>query len=112
MRRSAWVVTAVTAVTVSTGCSNGPSCSDAFKNFYAAGCTVRDGSGSAIALDAEISSCQTTETQLGSNSTCESDFQTYLSCLDGVSDGSDTQACSSCFVQQAMVADCQLGSSS
>jgi hypothetical protein len=112
MRRSSWVVTAITVMTVSTGCSNGPSCSDAFKNFYSAGCTVRDGSGSALALDAEISSCETTESQLGSDSTCESDFQTYLSCLDGVESGSDSTACSSCFVQQATVADCQLGSSS
>ena len=114
MTKTAWLVTAVTAVTaaVSASCSNGPSCSEAFKSFYAAGCIVKDQNGSAIALDAEIASCQMQGTELGSSSTCENDFQTYLSCIDGVTDGSDTTSCSSCEVQQATVDDCQFGSSS
>jgi hypothetical protein len=103
------LVVALTAC--ATSCSNGPSCSQAMTSFYNAGCAFRDGSGSAVALDAEIASCQTTETEVGSNSTCDNALQAYLSCLDGVAPlTSDPTTCTSCYTQQAMVTDCQLGS--
>nr|HEX4316071.1 hypothetical protein [Kofleriaceae bacterium] len=97
------------------GCGDSPSCDDAFTKFYAAGCTIHDATGSAVALATEIAECKTTLAQLGSDATCESDDESYLSCLDGVeaSSGTSTSAtCNSCFQEQAMLASCQVSSPS